>query len=167
MVNLKEDILKRVKGKSLKLAALLLTITTITSLSGCSNESTDNKEESKSSYGRKVDASKIKNNGIISDEVLVDLNSSYGFMDYIKNTDFSYEFEDNDEYLSYLNIDQKKAIFEIAKHLELHLNAKDEEKAKKELDEIAKYIEKFYDGQNPVDVMNKILSNFIDNLIEK
>lgn len=154
MLNLNEENLKRIKGVNLmKSATALMLSATMLTMASC-GENTKNNDESKSSFGISIDASKIKNNGSINEEVLKDLYSAYGFMDLIEGK------YDLDEMKVYSN-NQKKAIYEIAKHLELHLNASDKEIAKKELIEVAKYIEEFYGDKNTVEVMREILSKLL------
>ena len=151
--------IKGIKGFNLvKSATALMLSATMLTMAGC-GENTKNNSESKSSFGISFDASKIKNNGSISEEVLKDLYSAYGFMDLIEG---KYDLDEIKVY----NNNQKKAIYEIAKHLELHMNASDKTIAKNELDEVVKYIKEFYGNKSATEVMRDILSKLLPDGIQ-
>lgn len=129
------------------------------SASGCMDESSkDNNNSQNSSISksyrndRKYDATKIKNNGTISEAVLADLYASSGLIDVMNG---KYNLDE----IKSLNANQKSAIYEIAEHLKKHLNASDKDSAKKELDEIIKAIGNFYGEKGIIETMNDILYN--------
>lgn len=157
----KINVVKLIKNGKIvpKSLAILTALALAGSTSSCSEESAkDNNQNSSISKSyendRKYDATKIKNNGTLSDAVLADLYASSGLIDVMNG---NYNLDE----IKCLSDTQKTAIYEIAKHLNKHLNASNEDSAKKELDEIIKNIGDFYGEKGTKEVMNDILSNFL------